>query len=119
MPQSRSQSARASSAAVKGPKRRTGWGARSGGTAPQCSASPISIPAAGGLSSGSEQDGRSTEGSGRVGTGGHGSGNASFEGVIVVSTRARKGGRNAVGAGGMPPQAVSQTGSGRGLSPVM
>ncbi len=82
MPQSRSQSARASRSAVKVPKRRTGWGARSGGTATQCSASPISIPAAWGLESGSEEDGRSTKGSGTVGTGGQGSGNASFEGVI-------------------------------------
>ena len=45
-PQSRSQSARASRAAVKVPKRRTGWGSHPGGTAPQCSASPMSMPAA-------------------------------------------------------------------------
>jgi hypothetical protein len=54
----------------------------SGGMAPQCSAAPISIPAAWALSSWREEDGRSTEGCGTVGAGGHGSGNASFEGVI-------------------------------------
>src|SRR6266446_4771990 len=81
-PQSRSQSARTSRSTVNVPKRRTGSGERSGGTATQCSASPISIPAAWGLESGSEEDGRSTKGSGTVGTGGQGSGNASFEGVI-------------------------------------
>ena len=85
-PQAMSQSARASRAAVQGPKRRTGGGAHPGGTATQCSASPMSMPAAGGetwRASESIGDG----GSRGVGADGRGSRTESLWGVMAASSR--------------------------------
>src|SRR5262249_8182543 len=107
-PQACSQAARASRSAVQVPKRRTGSGSRSAGTATQWASAPTSMPAASGLvTCRRPRRGR-----------GWGCGKWSLRGVMTASRIRGKGISNeAAGAGATEVEAVSPAGSRRSVSP--